>query len=119
MADMQFQALNVAAVQAETDKAIKISFRVPDELRDAFTYQQGQYLTLESDIDGESIRRSYSICSGVNDELMQIAIKRVEDGVFSNYANGSTTCSNSWSSAQIRPRSFPTTIRTRIRSVIR
>ncbi|MCZ6831850.1 MAG: phenylacetate-CoA oxygenase/reductase subunit PaaK [Gammaproteobacteria bacterium] len=87
MADMRFQALSVAAVQAETDRAIKVSFRVPDELRGEFSYQQGQYLTLESDIDGESIRRSYSICSGVNDELMQIAIKRVEDGVFSNYAN--------------------------------
>jgi ring-1,2-phenylacetyl-CoA epoxidase subunit PaaE len=87
MADLQFHALSVAAVQAETENAIKISFRVPDDLRETFRYQQGQYLTLESDINGEAVRRSYSICSGINDELMQIAIKRVEGGVFSNYAN--------------------------------
>ena len=87
MAGNQFQALTVAAVQPETDNAIKVSFRVPDELREEFSYQQGQYLTLESEVDGDPIRRSYSICSGVNDEFMQVAIKRVEGGVFSNYAN--------------------------------
>jgi ring-1,2-phenylacetyl-CoA epoxidase subunit PaaE len=87
MADSQFHALTVVDVEPETDSAIKVSFVVPEELRDTFNYHQGQYLTLEADVDGEPVRRSYSICSGVNDAAMQVAIKRVEGGVFSNFAN--------------------------------
>lgn len=89
MADPQLYSLTVADVEAETDSAIKVSFTVPEDLRDTFSYHQGQYLTLESTIDGEPVRRSYSICSGINDEAMQVAIKRVEGGVYSNYANES------------------------------
>jgi ring-1,2-phenylacetyl-CoA epoxidase subunit PaaE len=87
MADMQFHSLSVAAVEPETDNAIKVSFHVPEALRGLFDYKQGQYLTLESEVDGETLRRSYSICSGINDECMQVAIKRVEGGAYSNYAN--------------------------------
>jgi ring-1,2-phenylacetyl-CoA epoxidase subunit PaaE len=89
MADSQFHSLAVADVEPETDSAIKVSFVVPEALRDTFKYQQGQYLTLESNVDGEPVRRSYSICSGINDAAMQVAIKRVEGGVFSNFANDS------------------------------
>ncbi len=87
MADPQFYSLTVADVAPETDKAIKVSFAIPEELRDTFTYNQGQYLTLTAAIEGETVRRSYSICSGINDDAMQVAIKRVEGGVFSNFAN--------------------------------
>ena len=87
MSEQQLHSLTIASVQPETDKAVRLGFSVPDELRDEFRYRQGQYLTLESEIDGEAVRRSYSICSGINDPEMQIAIKRVEGGVFSNHAN--------------------------------
>jgi len=87
MSDSQFYSLTVADVAPETDNAIKVSFAIPEELRDTFHYKQGQYLTLESSVDGEQVRRSYSICSGINDDAMQVAIKRVEGGVFSNFAN--------------------------------
>jgi len=87
MADSQFYSLTVAEVAPETDTAIKVSFAVPEELRETFHYKQGQYLTFEADIDGEPVRRSYSICSGINDDVMQVAIKRWEGGVFSNYVN--------------------------------
>ena len=87
MADPQFHALTVAAVEPETDMAIKVSFRVPPELAAIFKYRQGQYLTLQAQVNGEPLRRSYSICSGINDAAMQVAIKRVEGGVFSNFAN--------------------------------
>jgi ring-1,2-phenylacetyl-CoA epoxidase subunit PaaE len=60
---------------------------VPEPLRDTFKFTQGQYLTLQADIDGEQVRRSYSICAGVFDEALEVAIKRVEGGVFSNFAN--------------------------------
>lgn len=89
MADSQFHSLTVAAVEPETDNAIKVSFKVPAKLSGTFSYKQGQYLTLQSAIDGEPVRRSYSICSGVNDPAMQVAIKRVEGGLFSNFANDS------------------------------
>jgi ring-1,2-phenylacetyl-CoA epoxidase subunit PaaE len=87
MAEMQFHSLTVAAVQPETDAAIRVSFAVPQSLRETFRYRQGQYLTLQTTIDGKPVRRSYSICSGINDAAMQVAIKRVAGGVFSNFAN--------------------------------
>jgi len=89
MAEPQFYPLTVTAVEPETDQAIKLSFRVPPELAATFKYRQGQYLTLQALVNGAPLRRSYSICSGVNDEAMQVAIKRVEGGVFSNFANDS------------------------------
>ncbi|MFT6287782.1 MAG: ring-1,2-phenylacetyl-CoA epoxidase subunit PaaE [Halieaceae bacterium] len=91
MEEQQLYALTIASVQPETDMAVRVGFLVPDNLRDAFNYKQGQYLTLESDIEGKAVRRSYSICSGINDKEMQIAIKRVEGGLFSNFANDSLT----------------------------
>jgi len=87
MSEQQLHSLTIASVQPETDLAVRVGFTVPDELRDNFSYRQGQYLTLESEVDGEPVRRSYSICSGINDEQMQVAIKRVDGGLFSNFAN--------------------------------
>lgn len=89
MEGTEFHSLRVAAVQPETDEAVRIGFEVPEHLRDAFRYRQGQYLTLRSNIDGEPVQRSYSICSSVNAAAMQIAVKRVEGGVFSNFVNDS------------------------------
>jgi ring-1,2-phenylacetyl-CoA epoxidase subunit PaaE len=86
VAEQTFHTLTVARVEPETDSAVKITFQVPPESRDQFRFRQGQYLTLESEIDGERVRRSYSICSAVSDDQLQIAIKRVDDGVFSNFA---------------------------------
>lgn len=87
MADMQFFPLKVTSVEPETDLAIKVSFAVPAELREQFKFQPGQYLTLQQNLDGVPVRRSYSICAGIHDAAPQVAIKRVEGGLFSNYAN--------------------------------
>ena len=89
MAEPQFYPLTVTAVEPETDQAIKLSFGVPPELAATFKYRQGQYLTLQARVNEAPLRRSYSICSGINDDAMQVAIKRVEGGVFSNFANDS------------------------------
>jgi len=89
MVDAQFHPLMVAAVQPETDQAMRISFLVPGELRPSFRYRQGQYLTLQVGIEGKMVRRSYSICSSVRDDKLQVAVKRVQGGVFSNFANES------------------------------
>ncbi len=87
MSDTNFYTLKVAEVQPETDSAICVTFEVPEELKQKFKFIQGQFLTLRAMIDGEDVRRSYSICSGVNDGHMRVGIKRVQDGRFSNYAN--------------------------------
>ncbi|NIB40907.1 phenylacetate-CoA oxygenase/reductase subunit PaaK [Pseudomaricurvus alkylphenolicus] len=87
MPETKFHKLTIADVQPETDSAVCISFAVPEALEQTFAFKQGQYLTLRATIDGEEVRRSYSICSGVNDGHLRVGIKRVKDGVFSNYAN--------------------------------
>ncbi len=83
----KFHTLKVAEVVRETRDAIAVTFAVPDELRELFHYTQGQHLTLRTHIDDEEIRRSYSICSAVQDERLRIAIKRIPGGRFSNWAN--------------------------------
>lgn len=83
----KFHSLAVAQVQRETRDAIAVTFTVPEALRAQFRYTQGQHLTLRADIDGEEVRRSYSICSAVQDDRLRIAIKRVPGGRFSGWAN--------------------------------
>ena len=87
MAATDFSKLKVDAIRPETDDAVCVSFAVPDDERARFDFRHGQYLTLRQEIEGEEIRRSYSICSGVDDGDLRVAIKRVEGGRFSNWAN--------------------------------
>lgn len=87
MSDSNFYSLTIADVKPETDTAVCLSFDVPDEHREKFKFIQGQFLTLKTTINGEEVRRSYSICSGINDDHLRVAIKRVRNGLFSNYAN--------------------------------
>ncbi|MFP6680899.1 MAG: FAD-binding oxidoreductase, partial [Gammaproteobacteria bacterium] len=85
----EFCQLAVCDVRKETDSAVCVTFDVPTALKDTFRFAHGQYLTLKADIDGSEVRRSYSICAGIDDQELRVAIKRVEGGVFSNYANES------------------------------
>lgn len=87
MQNTQFFQLSVARVRAETDSSICVTFNVPDDLQEMFRFKQGQFLTLKAQIDDEEVRRSYSICSAVQDGHMRVGIKRVNGGRFSNYAN--------------------------------
>ena len=86
MSDTSFTELTISSVTPETKEAVRIGFAIPEPLRERFRYVSGQYLTLQMKIDGEDVNRSYSICSGIDDPEMQIAIKRVEGGSFSNFA---------------------------------
>ena len=83
----KFHPLPIARVERETRDAIAITFAVPAHLGEQFRFEQGQHLTLRADIDGEDVRRSYSICSAVNDGTLRIAVKRSPGGVFSTWAN--------------------------------
>lgn len=82
----QFYPLHVQDLHKETENAVVVTFDVPDELADKFAFIQGQYLTLNQKIDGEEVRRSYSICAGLDDGHLRVAIKHVEGGVFSTWA---------------------------------
>ncbi len=85
----RFHPLRVADLRRETADAVSIAFDVPDALRDAYRFEPGQYLTLRARLGGEEVRRSYSICSGPDDGELRIAIKRVDGGAFSEWANTS------------------------------
>lgn len=87
MAEAHFHHLEVADVRSETDNAVCVRFDVPEQLRDTFKFTQGQYLTLQATVGDEEVRRSYSICAGVFDDALQVAVKRVAGGIFSNFAN--------------------------------
>jgi ring-1,2-phenylacetyl-CoA epoxidase subunit PaaE len=82
-----FHSLRVRAVQPDTAEAVVVSFDVPEELRPVFGFTQGQYLTLRKEIDGQDLRRSYSICAGVDDGDLRVGVRKVAGGVFSNWIN--------------------------------
>lgn len=86
MTQPRFHCLTVADVRRETADAVSVAFAVPDELAPDYGFSPGQYLTLRTTMDGEELRRSYSICSGPSDGELRIAVKRVEGGAFSSYA---------------------------------
>ncbi len=83
----KFHSLSVAKVHNETRDCVAVTFAVPPELQDSFRYQQGQHLTLRTKIGDEDVRRSYSICSAVQDGALRVAIKRTPGGAFSTWAN--------------------------------
>ncbi len=84
---VHFHRLKVAALKKETADCVSITFHVPENLQEAFVFEQGQNITIKTNIDGEEIRRSYSICSAPFENLLKVAIKKVEGGKFSTYAN--------------------------------
>lgn len=75
------------AVEPDTSEAVIVSFEVPPELQQVFGFTQGQYLTLRRDIDGQDLRRSYSICAGLDDGELRVGVRKVQGGVFSNWIN--------------------------------
>jgi ring-1,2-phenylacetyl-CoA epoxidase subunit PaaE len=84
----KFQQLTIADIQRETDDAVSIAFALSDEQKEQFQFIPGQYLTFKAQIDGEEVRRSYSICSApFNGEALRVAVKKVEQGKFSTFAN--------------------------------
>jgi ring-1,2-phenylacetyl-CoA epoxidase subunit PaaE len=82
-----FHPLRVRRVEPDTDEAVIVSFDVPPDLRDVFGFNQGQYLTLRTEVDGADLRRSYSICAGIDDGELRVGVRKVAGGVFSNWIN--------------------------------
>lgn len=87
MSQNAFHSLKVASVARNTRDAIVVTFELPTTLQPQFAFRPGQYLTLRTQLDGEELRRSYSICSAPGDGVLRVAIKKVDEGVFSSWAN--------------------------------
>src|SRR6201998_2621069 len=82
----RFHRLTVNDLRREAADAVSLAFAIPNELADDYNFTPGQYLTLRTTMDGEEVRRSYSICSGPDDGELRIAVKKVDGGAFSTWA---------------------------------
>jgi len=82
-----FRPLKISDIRNETADCVSISFHIPEEWKEEFTYQAGQNITLRSLVGGEELRRSYSICSSPLENELRVAIKKQENGRFSSHAH--------------------------------
>lgn len=82
----RFHRLAVNDLRQESPDAVSLTFAIPAELTNDYNFAPGQYLTLRTTMDGEEVRRSYSICSGPDDGELRIAVKKVDGGAFSSWA---------------------------------
>jgi ring-1,2-phenylacetyl-CoA epoxidase subunit PaaE len=83
----RFHTLSIKDIQRETKDCVSVAFDVPERLADEFVFQPGQYLVLKTIINGAEVRRSYSICSSPAEKELRVAIKQIEGGLFSTFAN--------------------------------
>ena len=86
---IHFHPLRITNINKETDQCVSVEFEVPGELTKAFQFKQGQSLTMRTHINGEEVRRTYSLCSSPLDNKWKVAIKKVDGGLFSSFANES------------------------------
>ena len=84
-----FHPLKVSGIERNTSEAVVISFEVPDRLKSKYSFSSGQYISLEAEISGSLLRRSYSLCSTPQQNILSIGVKEVPNGVFSSYINQS------------------------------
>jgi ring-1,2-phenylacetyl-CoA epoxidase subunit PaaE len=82
----KFHRLAIDDLRRETSDAVSMTFSIPVELAEDYAFSPGQYLTLRTTMDGEEVRRSYSICSSPDDRELRIAVKKVDGGAFSSWA---------------------------------
>ena len=82
---VHFHPLKVAEIVPETAEANSIRFEIPQELRDAFAFKAGQHLTLRTTINGEEVRRNYSLCTAPAESDWMVTVKRIGGGLFSNW----------------------------------
>jgi len=86
---VHFHRLKVAEIVPETADAYSIRFHIPPELREAFAFKAGQHLTLRATINGEEVRRNYSLCTAPAERDWMVTVKRIGGGLFSNWVGDS------------------------------
>lgn len=84
-----FLSLQISDIRRETPDCVSVAFHVPDDLKKEFIFNAGQYLTLKTQIKGQEVRRSYSLCSSPLEGEWRVAVKKLEGGLFSTFANES------------------------------
>jgi ring-1,2-phenylacetyl-CoA epoxidase subunit PaaE len=84
---LHFHRLTIKEVKKETAECVSLAFDVPATLQDSFQFTQGQNLVLKATLNGQEVRRNYSICSSPLDHELRVAIKKIKGGVFSSFAN--------------------------------
>jgi len=84
-----FHTLSISHIKKESSNSVSITFDVPSDLKDLYQFKAGQYITLKHTISGKEYRRAYSICSSINSDQLKVAVKKVENGVFSVFATTS------------------------------
>ena len=82
-----FHNLRVKDIYKETDDCSVVTLDIPEDLKDDFEYRQGQHLTLRAEINGEKVRRNYSLCSGPSEDEWRVAVKLIPEGKFSTFVN--------------------------------
>ncbi|WP_093141908.1 2Fe-2S iron-sulfur cluster-binding protein [Ulvibacter litoralis] len=82
-----FYTLTVSEVKRETPNAVSITLQIPNDLKEKFSFKAGQYITMKHQANGTEIRRAYSICSAPNSGVLKVGVKKVENGLFSTFAN--------------------------------
>ena len=84
---IHFHRLRIKEIRKETPECVSVLFEIPEELKTGFQFKQGQSLTMRTTIRNEEVRRTYSICSSPLDSEVRVAIKKVDGGLFSTFAN--------------------------------
>jgi ring-1,2-phenylacetyl-CoA epoxidase subunit PaaE len=88
----RFHRLRVNDLRREAPDAVSLTFVIPSDLAEDYRFAAGQYLTLRTTMDGEEVRRSYSICSGPDENELRIAVKRIDGGAFSSWVADELKC---------------------------
>ncbi len=83
----QFYKVKVKEIKKTTKDCSVVTFDIPEDLKEEFSFHQGQHLTLKAMVNGEDLRRSYSLCSSPLDDQWKVAVKKIEDGRFSTFVN--------------------------------
>ena len=81
----KFHKLKIDKIKQITNDSVEIFFEVPQNLKSNFLFTAGQYITISTEINNEEVRRSYSLCSCANSNILSIGVKRIENGLMSNY----------------------------------
>src|SRR6185503_2867817 len=84
---LHFHRLRIKKIIKETDQCVSVEFEIPGNLSETFQFKQGQSLTMRTLLNGEEVRRTYSLCSSPLDNKWKVAIKKVDGGLFSSFAN--------------------------------
>jgi len=83
----EFYKVTIQSIKKVTKNCVIIGFNIPRDLQELFAFKAGQYITIKTTINGDELRRDYSLCTSPDSNLYSVAVKEVENGLFSKFAN--------------------------------